>query len=148
MNYEKYLFVRIPGLFEYEFISEGPKGSIIKVVRYRLIEELPNKIYNLSFGDWEDEEMGINDMVKSNNQDSKKVLATVAGTAAIFLSDHPTALIYVQGSTPARTRLYQMGIAAILDEIEGYYTINGYVNDQWLSFEKGINYEAFLVNSK
>jgi hypothetical protein len=148
MNQEKYSFERVSEIIRYNFISEGPKGIIKKAVIYQLIGNSSRKIYNLGFGDWEDEEKSINDLVKTNNRDSKKVLTTVAETAVDFLADHPTALIYLQGSTPARTRLYQMGISSIIDEIEGQYTINGYFNDQWEPFKKGINYEAFLVSRK
>ena len=41
----------MPEEYYYEFFSEGPKGKIKKVVRYRLIEAYPNKVYNLGFGD-------------------------------------------------------------------------------------------------
>lgn len=51
----------------------------------------------------------IDDLSVSNNQDTKKVLATVAKTVVDFIEQHPKAIV-MEGSTPARTRPYQMGI--------------------------------------
>lgn len=55
MKEEKYSFNKLPEEFYYEFFSEGPKGTIKKVVRYRLIQEHPSRIYNIGFGDWNEE---------------------------------------------------------------------------------------------
>jgi uncharacterized protein DUF6934 len=81
MNQEKYEFSKGPEIFFYEFLSAGPKGTIKKVVRYTLIEEFPNRVYNLSFGGWD-------------------------------------------------------------------FVVIGLANKDWASFEKGINYEAFLIRRK
>jgi hypothetical protein len=52
----------------------------------------------------------VDDSIRSNNGDRDKVLATVAFTALDFTDEFPEALIVMEGSTSARTRLYQMGI--------------------------------------
>jgi len=52
------------------------------------------------------------------------------------------------GSTPSRTRLYQMGIAKIWDQINLVFEIQGYVDYTWCPFQKGINFEAFLLKGK
>jgi hypothetical protein len=52
MKEERYSFKKIPEEFYYEFFSEGPKGKIKKLVRYKLIDDSEQEIYNLSFGDW------------------------------------------------------------------------------------------------
>jgi len=149
MNQEdKYTYIKVPEIYYYEFFSEGPKGKIKKVVRYRLIEETTFPIYNLGFGDWDDETNDINDLITTNNHDQQKVLATVADTIINFIQTHPEALIFIQGSTPSRTRLYQMGISKLWDEIQKHFSIIGSVDGQWQPFEKGINYEAFIINGK
>lgn len=41
-----------------------------------------------------------------------------------------------------------MGITQFWDEISTLLDVKGYSVDQWKPFEKGINYEAFLVARK
>jgi hypothetical protein len=106
----------------YEFFSEGPMGRIRKVILY---EKIGDNFFNLGFGDWDEELQQADDSSRSNNGDRDKALATVAFTALDFTSQFPSARIVAQGSTAARTRLYQMGIADNLLEIwfsEGYQT--------------------------
>lgn len=129
----------------YEFISKGPRGNILKAVIYGQIEE---DLFNLAFGDWDDVHKKIDDISRSDNGDRDKILATVAATAISFTNNFPTAVIYTEGSTPARTRLYQMGIAKNLEEITENFEIEGYANGAWEPFQKGHNYEAFLVRRK
>lgn len=57
-------------------------------------------------------------------------------------------MVFAQGSTPSRTRLYQIGIASQYEEISLLLYIYGFINDQWEEFRKGCNYEAFLVRLK
>jgi hypothetical protein len=148
MEQEKYPFVKISEEFYYEFFSEGPKGRIKKLVRYKLIEESTFPIYNLSFGDWNESIGDADDKIATNNNDRQKVLATVADTVLDFTRNHPGASIFACGSTPTRTRLYQMGICAFWNEINNLFIVIGFVNDEWQPFVKGINYEAFLIKRK
>jgi hypothetical protein len=148
MKEERYSFKKIPEEFYYEFFSEGPKGKIKKLVRYKLIDDSRQEIYNLSFGDWNEATGDADDNIATNNEDRQKVLTTVADTVLDFTEHHPYAFVFAQGSTASRTRLYQMGISAFWEEIGCLFMVIGYVNDQWQSFSKGINYEAFLIKRK
>lgn len=141
-------FTKISEEFYYEFFSEGPKGRIKKLVRYKLIEESPYPIYNLSFGNWDETIGDADDKIATNNNDRQKVLATVADTVLDFTRNHLDASIFASGSTPTRTRLYQMGISAFWNEINNLFVVIGFVNDEWQPFVKGINYEAFLIKRK
>lgn len=89
------------------FLSEGPRGIIKKVVAYQKIRD---NIYNLAFGDWDEKAQKPNDKARSNNGDRNKVLATVASTVISFIQYYPSAIVFAEGSTPAKTRLYQIGI--------------------------------------
>ena len=129
----------------YEFLSSGPKGTIKKIVQFVVME---HNIYNLQFGDWNEEGKTVRDDVRSNNDDRKKVLATVAFTVFDFMKYHPEAIIYAEGSTPGRTRLYQMGISDNLTEIKQIFDVQGYINDDWEVFRKGKNYLAFSLKAK
>jgi hypothetical protein len=129
----------------YEFLSSGPKGTIKKVVQYILIG---GGVYNLAFGDWDERTQSIRDDVRTNNEDRDKVLTTVAFTVFDFMKYHPSAIILAEGSTPARTRLYQMGISDNWAEIEQLFDVQGYYNEYWEPFRKGRNYKAFSLKTK
>ena len=129
----------------YEFLSIGPKGTIRKVIRYKTIAK---GIFNLAFGDWNEEDQKLEDKARSNNQDRDKVLATVAFTVLDFLEYHPGAAIFIEGSTQARTRLYQMQIKSALPWISQLVHVKGRLGWKWEVLRKGGNYEAFAVQSK
>ena len=90
----------------------------------------------------------LNDAIRSNNGDRGKILNTVASTIIDFIDRHPHAEVFAEGSTPARTRLYQMGISNNLEEISKDFDIHGYIGGEWTPFRRGVNYEAFLVKRK
>src|SRR5690606_6993864 len=108
-------------------------------------QDNPDVVYNLGFGDWVDETGDVDDLAVSNNNDRKKVLSTEAVLA--FTRKHKNAFIVAKGSTPSRTRLYQMGIAEFYDDIESLFHVSGRIGNQWLTFEKGKNYDAFLMGA-
>jgi hypothetical protein len=129
----------------YEFLSSGPKGTIKKVVKYTEVEP---GVFNLGFGDWDEVEQEIKDSTRTNNADRELVLATVASTVVDFMRYHPDAILFAEGETPAKTRLYQMGINSSWHEISQLFEIEGFANGDWESFEQGKNYEAFTLKAK
>jgi hypothetical protein len=58
------------------------------------------------------------------------------------------ALIFVQGTTKARTRLYQIHINKHWERIEPIFDLLGLKNDRWEPFRRGVNYDAFLGRRK
>lgn len=146
MKLEHYTISASDTMIEFEFISIGTKGNIIKVVQYSPTGILDT--YNLAFGDKDPNTGNITDNVISDNGDSQKVLATVAKTAIMFLKKYPHRQIFATGLTLSRTRLYQRGIANNLEEIRQALEIKGLIGHRWYAFEKGVNYEAFLVKKK
>ena len=148
MDIELYPITKVPENYYYEFFSEGPKGPIKKVVQYHRIEAADEMIFNLAFGDWNDRTRRIDDKIKSNNGDTEKILATVASTVVRFTDEHPGAIIYIEGSTPARTRLYQMGINKHWSIIYPTVRIEGLANGKWEEFRKDYNYECFLLKRR
>ncbi len=130
----------------YEFFSEGPKGQIRKMVEY--IPTTIENVYNLAFGDYDENLGGINDKIITNNGDSQKVLATVASTGYVFTGKHPEAGIYATGSTAVRTRLYRMGLTNNFAEISKDFYIFGLRDKEWEPFITGEDYEAFFVTKK
>ena len=131
----------------YEFLSIGPKGIIKKVIQFEKINGINKNIYNLTLGDLN--EIGrINDLVVSNNNDTAKVLYTVAFTILEFANRFPNASVLIEGSTNSRTRLYQMAIGKNVEEINKFFDIKGLKNGYWENFKPGINFEAFLIKYK
>ena len=147
MKHPKYNYRSESSLHFYEFISEGSKGLIKKMVIYT--ETTTENVYNLGFGDYDENTNGINDLSVTNNGDSLKVLATVASTVYAFTEKYPNAWILATGSTTVRTRLYRMGITNNLAEIETDFIVLGYTkNEEWKKFIVGEDYEAFLLTKK
>jgi len=148
MDKPKYLYKSEEFLRVYEFISEGPKGRILKRVQYS--DTGTENVYNLAFGDFNDETKEINDFSVTNNGDSLKVLATVASTVYAFTEKYPKAVIFATGSTAVRTRLYRMGITNNLAEIKEDFIVFGLTiaENKWEEFVIGDDYEAFLITKK
>lgn len=129
----------------YEFLSSGPKGTIRKVVKYT---EIDPGIFNLAFGDWNEKDKAIKDNIRTNNADRDKVLATVASTVVDFIQHHPGVMVFAQGESAAKTRLYQMSINANWHEINLLFTIQGFKNGVWEYFDRSKNYEAFILMAR
>lgn len=80
--------------------------------------------------------------------DRDKVLNTVALTVLDFFEAHPDSVVIARGSTPSRTRLYQMGVNKNIDNIKTRLDVFGFNNNEWENFQKNINYEAFYVTKR
>jgi len=146
MKLPKYPLASSDSLMTFEFVSEGQKGLIHKLVRYQLTNL--KDIYNLAFGDKDHTTGNIDDTVISNNGDSEKVLATVVATVYAFTDKYPNVWIYATGSTKSRTRLYRMGITKFLSEVNEDFEVLGELNNDWEAFKKDVEYEGFLVRRK
>ena len=145
MNLPKYQYRTNEDFLDYEFASIGPKGRVKKVVRFT---EIRDNIFNLGFGDLDEETGEISDTVITDNKDSQKVLATVASTIYDFYEEYPDAKIFVRGSTVARNRLYRMGITNSWNEVSIDFEVYGLKDNQWETFQFRRDYDAFLIEQK
>lgn len=146
MHYDQYEITPGDTAMVYEFVSQGPKGDVKKVVIYSPTN-VPN-FFNLGFGDKNELTGQLDDKVVTNNGDSIKVMATVASTLLSFTEEFPGAMIFAAGSTKSRTRLYRMGISNNLETIRPDFQVYGFVNDGWEEFVPNTEYGAFLVIRK
>lgn len=146
MKIDKYPVIVGETSMVFEFVGEGIRGNIPKLVIYS--ETHLHNFYNLGFGDKDETTGDIDDEVITNNGDSEKVLATVASTLYIFMDKFPDAMVLASGSTKARTRLYRIGIGNNLVKIQKDFDIYGLVENGWKPFEKQIEFKAFLVITK
>lgn len=132
----------------YRFYSEGPKGRIKKIIKFQHTPELGLNAFNLAFGDGGEVEESINDLIVTNNGDQLKVLRMVAAAVIDFVNFRPDAIIQIKGSTPARTRLYQMKISGFWREINREFEIWGEDGDEWIPYRSGLNFKRFLLFRK
>ncbi|KAA0992387.1 DUF6934 family protein [Dyadobacter aurulentus] len=139
----------------YQFFSTGPRGMFeLRIIFSRESGESGDELYNLAFGLWSLDVQDIDDSIELRNGDADRILSTVAKTALDFLERHPGAFVFAQGSTPSRTRKYQMGICKYLVEVPKHIKISGLRAEptschtsNWTDFEVGVNYRAFILYS-
>jgi len=160
MEVEQYKTEQLsPNIFQ--FYSSGPKGRIEIRISFILIGQ---DLYNLAFGVWNSILADIDDQIETKNGDIDVILGTVAKTTLRFLNDHPTSYVVATGSTPIRSRKYQMGINQNLVALMNNYIIGGFIAERsssgniigawpnwdgnWFEFKIGINYDAFLLSLK
>lgn len=144
MTHPFYDFTVHNGAIRFEFVSVGHR-VIRKVIIYQKLP-LPD-LYNLALGDID--EGGKADFeITSDNGDRDFVLATVVQTLITFFQKHPQASVFITGSTPSRTRLYQVVIARELTEIQKRFEISGVTEIEDEPFRKGAPYQAFVISQK
>lgn len=146
MRFPRYPLASSDKLMTFEFISEGDKGLIHKLVRFQPTNL--KEVYNLAFGNKDHATGDIDDTVISNNGDSEKVLATVVATVYAFTDKYPDTWIYATESTKSRTRLYRIGIAKFHEEAKEDFEVLDQRNDDWETFRKNVEYDGFLVRRK
>jgi hypothetical protein len=147
LKHPKYSYTTGTNGYVYRFTSVGPKGEIKKIVIYSKTQS--ENIYNLAFGNYTECDDDLDDLSVSNNHDTQKILATVASTLLNFMRNHRNAWVAAEGSTAARTRLYQIGISQNLMDIPEDFAIFGYnIFSRWEPFSKNKKYERFLITRK
>lgn len=146
MQVDKYTLKSESSLTTFEFISEGSNGAIRKLIQFQETNE-PG-LFNLAFGDKNNDTGDIDDLAISNNGDTDKILATVIAALYAFFDKHPEAFVYATGSTKARTRLYRMGITRFYDEMVEDFYLFGQFGDTFYEFEAGKEYKGFLAQRK
>ena len=147
MRYTRYEYQTEDELHYFEFTSIGPKGDIKKIVEYTKVSV--DDIYNLAFGDYDEQKDRLNDKIVTNNGDSTKILATVVSTVYAFTGRYPNAWVFATGSTEVRTRLYRMGISNNLEELkEDFYVYGMKMDESFEEFIIGEDYLGFLVTRK
>ena len=135
MKLDRYELQAGDKLLTYEFLSEGSKGEIVKLIQFTLVNE--NNLYNLAFGDKDPVSGIIDDKVVTDNGDREKVLATVVAAVYAFTDYVPFAWIYATGSTASRTRLYRIGINKYFELMEEDFEVFGQLKGEWEQYLKG-----------
>jgi hypothetical protein len=132
VDLEKYKITASKDFLEYSFYSKGPKGKVRKIVNFTPIKAWDYEYYNLGLGDWNENEKLIDDSIITNNQDTEKVLASVADIILDFSNRYPETFIGIKANTESRIRLYKMKINKYLKEIETDFELFGMADDAGL----------------
>jgi hypothetical protein len=148
MSLDRYDLTSSQDRLSYEFFSDGPKGEIKKVVQFTRLKKPGGQIYNLGFGDYNEETGEVDDLTVSNNDDRHLILQTVASTIPCFFEKYPDARVTFNGSTEARTRLYVMEISKRLGDLDKAFDIHGLKEHGWESFRSNGRYKAILVTRR
>lgn len=146
MNVEKYHLKSGQNFTKFEFISEGSKGAIRKLIEFQATND--PSLFNLAFGDQNSETNEIDDLAVSDNGDTEKVLATVVAAVYAFFDKYPNVYLYATGSTKSRTRLYRMGITRFFEEMKKDFYLYGQTKNEYSEFEIGKAYDGFLAQRK
>lgn len=146
MNEPSYPFKRLDDRLTFGFESISQEKTIKKLIEFRLLDT-SSELYNLALMDILSNGE-VSDMIVSNNQDMPKVLATVFQSISLFFKEKSNAKVLIQGSTPSRTRLYQIAIGKYHAELELIYNIWGFRGTDIQRFELGYNFEGFIVSTK
>lgn len=102
MNQDSYP-ITVQEKIRYTFISEGINGYIIKAV---IFQEMGEGIYNLALLDYIPNENKWDDKSNSNNGDLPKIMRTVLVVILQFFEKNPNKIIYIEGNTEIRKKLY------------------------------------------
>lgn len=124
MNKESYTLFS-PEENIYYFESKGVNGTIIKAVIFNEYE--PN-VYNMALMDYNIEKEEFSDTSSSNNGDIAKVMATVAEIIHAYLQQHQKHIVYFEGNTSAKNKLYNRIIKNNYDFFTEFYEIRGKIN--------------------
>lgn len=146
MKVEKYNLKSSAKGKRYEFVSEGPKGAIPKLIEFQVTHD-PG-LFNLAFGDKDPVTGEIDDLSVSDNGDTEKVLATVVAAVYAFCEHYSDAYVYAAGSTKAGTRRYRMGITRYLNQMQQDVYLYGRSGDDFIEFEPNTAYDGFLAQRK
>ena len=126
----------------FEFESVG-KHTVRKVVLY--LETSLSGVYNLVLADLLDNgELDVTTITNNNDRDT--VLSTVTQTLFVFFKENPSAKVVFTGSTPARTRLYQIALMQELPRAIRYFEVQGFTNGRWELFQPNRSYDGFVIS--
>ncbi len=121
----------------------GPKGIIVKIIRFDYLE---NDRWNLGFGDFRRGE--LDDFTTSNNQDLVKIINTIAQSVYIFMETNPGQIVEIKPADEKRKQLFNRIFARRWPEIESFFLVLGIVDGQREAYSPDGFYDSFEVSSK
>ncbi len=127
---------------EFRFESVGPKGIIIKIVRFGTVRD---NLCNLAFGDLDSND--FDDEIISDNGDLRKVISTLVNIVHSFAQSHPTFRIAIVPVDNKRKLLYNRIFQQFEFEILEHFSVQGvFFNPRTKEpFDPRKTYDAFVL---
>lgn len=140
-----YEFTILDKAHRFDFVSIGER-IIKKTIIFHQTHH--SGIYSLTLADiTENQELDVYNV--SDNGDMRTILSTVLRTISVFLERYPKAKVVFSGSTPSRTRLYQIAINHELSNFQSRFLIEGYTQKNGFEpFTKNKSYDGFAISEK
>ncbi|MCC7464678.1 MAG: hypothetical protein IT261_00320 [Saprospiraceae bacterium] len=129
---------------QFIFFSEGRMGRVMKVI---IISPYHRNRWNLAFGDVQPDG-GIDDTIKTNNNDVAKVIGTVAQAALLFSEKHPGCSLVIFPVDEKRKWLYNLIFRRRLEEIQEVFEIFGKKGRLWRAYDPNVVFDAFELFRK
>ncbi len=136
----------------YRFTSIGHKGCIEKEIGFYKLQMEPVEgrvFYKLDYGDRnfipEQNTFKTEFFIKSVNGDVEKIMYALSIAFLDFCFCHPEAVVFFDATTKSRIRLNQMYLNKYFYELSTTINIFGSLNNEWVPFQKGVNYENFII---
>jgi hypothetical protein len=146
MNIQPYVTQSDSERLTFSFESISQRKIIKKIVLFTPIDDT-YKIFNLALCDLSENDE-LQDDTTSNNDDVEKIMATVIAIVQEFFATYPNKKVFFEGNTASRTRLYQIAINRVIDELSEWFLIEGIYQNKIEKFQKNVNYSAFFVSLK
>jgi len=139
MDIDRYDDIEISADFKtFSFISKGPKGDLIKLVRFLDFRPVPGS-HNLALGTIRNNVIDYTET--TDNGDRDQILSTILHIAKIYSYAWPDQKIFIRGRNQATTRLYRGAISHEYQEIIKEFIIYG---GAYIETENGYDFEDFI----
>ena len=145
MGYKPYSFSYNIENTHIQFQSIGKRGIFEKTIVISLIED---DIYNLALLDIDPLTQDYSDESVTDNGDMPEILATIMAIIMDYLNQYPDRRLFLTGNTNSRTRLYQIAINKVMDQISKDLVIMGRYNQEWILFKQNTNFDSFIIGRK
>jgi hypothetical protein len=142
MTEVSYPFEAKPIVIRYDFDSVSAEKTVLKAV---VFSQLSPDIFNVALLDVLEDGLLSDDLVVTNNQDLRTVLATVIRIIDSFLTQFTGKIVLFRGSDEHRTRLYRIVISRELHLIQEQFRVIGMMNGKLEIFTPNRPYSAFYI---
>ena len=143
MTEDSYPFQAKPLEMRYDFTSISDEKTVEKTV---IFSQLTTDLFNVALLDVLADGTLSDDLVVTNNQDLRTVMATVMRIIDDFLTRFPDRTVFFRGSDDRRTRLYQIVIGREIDLIRQQFTVEGIIEQQIEQFVINRLYSGFFIS--
>ncbi len=129
----------------YFFKSIGIKGKITKLV---VFQHIRTHEYNVALVDYDRETQTADDNIVTDNGDMFVVLTTVMDIVADFLEKFPQSILFIEGKSKIRQRLYNRVVRNHFSEIAKTYIVGGVLEtmqQEEFLLDNSHNYIAIVI---